>query len=211
MTLDPRHAAHQAAIERRARMEGRQPPSPPAPGSIEALKAEIRAEVIAEVDAKLHRLVVQIANLYAEHDAINIRQERDSARIDSLLVSRAQAEEKRSAREEEAAPEFFTVPIGEIIAAVAEFYEVDQVELVSLQRRHQLAHARQMFVILALKLTKMTPAAIGRLMAGRDHSTINRVHRTAQVRVDTEPAFAAELDAIAQLINSNIENSEGDA
>lgn len=210
MTLTPRREQYEESLRRRARMEGRQPPSPPSPGSREALKAEIRAEVMAEVDAKLRGLAAQVANLYAEHDAINIRQERDSARIDGLLISRAKESEKQSARREDV-PEFFTVPVNEVIAGVAEFYEIDRAELMSKQRRQHHARARQVFVALMLKLTAETPASIGRLMAGRDHSTINHAHRAALRLFETDPAFAAEFDAVAQLINSNIENSEGDA
>lgn len=210
MTLDPRHAAHQAALERRARMEGRQPPPSPSPGSLEALKAEIRAEVMAEVDAKLRGFAAQIANLYAERDAINIRQERDSARIDGLLVSKAKEDEKRAAREEEV-PEIFSVPFSEIVAGVTEFFDVDVVDLFSKQQRHKLARARRIFVVLALRLTPMTLTEIGRHMGGRDRSTIISARDNGLKLLKTDPAFAAELDSIAQLINSNIENSEGDA
>jgi chromosomal replication initiator protein len=63
-------------------------------------------------------------------------------------------------------------------------------------RKREFVVARQVSMYLAQKYTKMPASRIGKLVGGRDHSTV--IHSCSQVeqRLKTDKAFSAEVSSI---------------
>lgn len=84
---------------------------------------------------------------------------------------------------------------GDIQAVVAEFYGVPQREMVSARRAFGVAWPRQMAMALAVELTPLSPAAIGRLFGHRDRTTVihavKAVAKRSKEQASTRNAFNA--------------------
>ena len=86
--------------------------------------------------------------------------------------------------------------IDDILDSVCSHYNVTPSAVSSKSRKRDLVTARQVSMYLAQKYTRMTAGRIGKLIGGRDHSTV--IHSTTQVeqRLQTDAAFKAEMLSI---------------
>lgn len=86
--------------------------------------------------------------------------------------------------------------IDDILEAVCAHFSVTQAAVAGKSRKRELVAARQLAMYFASKYTKMPATRIGKLVAGRDHSTV--IHSVAQIekRLKTEKAFAEQVKAL---------------
>ena len=86
--------------------------------------------------------------------------------------------------------------IGEIIDKVCSHFNVTTTAVNSRSRKQDIVLARQVSMYLAQKHTKMPANRIGKLVGGRDHSTV--LHSCSQIekRLQVDKGFTAELSTI---------------
>ncbi len=86
--------------------------------------------------------------------------------------------------------------VDEIVETVCHHYNVSPTAMNSRSRKRELVVPRQVSMYLAQKLTNMPASRIGKLVGGRDHSTV--IHSCSQVeaRMKTDKSFNDELNSI---------------
>ena len=86
--------------------------------------------------------------------------------------------------------------VDDILDSVCSHYHVSTDAVNSKSRKRDLVEARQVSMYLAQKYTKMTASRIGKLVGGRDHSTV--IHSCSQVerRLQADNVFRDELRSI---------------
>ncbi len=86
--------------------------------------------------------------------------------------------------------------IDDILETVCQHYQVSTTAVNSKSRKRELVIPRQVSMYLAQKHTKMPAARIGKLVGGRDHSTV--LHSCAQVeqRMKIDKKFCDEINSI---------------
>lgn len=86
--------------------------------------------------------------------------------------------------------------IDDIVETVCRHYNVSTSQINSRSRRHELVVARQVSMYLAQKHTKMPAVRIGKLIGGRDHSTVIHSCKTIENLLQTDKSFCDELNSI---------------
>ncbi len=86
--------------------------------------------------------------------------------------------------------------IDDIMETVGNHFNVSTSAITSRSRKHELVVARQVSMYFAQKYTKMPASRIGKLVGGRDHSTV--IHSCSQVeqRIKTDQSFSDEIQSI---------------
>ncbi|MBQ6422225.1 MAG: chromosomal replication initiator protein DnaA [Prevotella sp.] len=86
--------------------------------------------------------------------------------------------------------------MDDIIETVCNHFNVSTSSVAGRSRKREFVVARQVSMYLAQKYTKMPASRIGKLVGGRDHSTV--IHSCSQVeqRLKTDKAFLAEVSSI---------------
>lgn len=86
--------------------------------------------------------------------------------------------------------------IDDIIGKVCEHFNVTTAAVNSRSRKKEIVIARQVTMYMAQKYTKMPASRIGKLVGGRDHSTV--IHSCAKIedRISVDKGFTAELASI---------------
>lgn len=86
--------------------------------------------------------------------------------------------------------------VDDILEKVCQHYGVTQQNVFSKSRKREFVQARQVCMYLAQKYTKMPSARIGKLIGGRDHSTVIHSCSAIEQRLKLDKAFHAELSSI---------------
>ena len=86
--------------------------------------------------------------------------------------------------------------IDDILDTVCNHFNVTPAAVQSKSRTHQLVVARQVSMYLAQKYTKMPAARIGKLVGGRDHSTVIHSCRQVEQRMKIDRSFFDDLTRI---------------
>jgi len=86
--------------------------------------------------------------------------------------------------------------VDDIVEKVCRHFNVDAAAVSGRSRKREYVEARQLTMYLAQKYTKMPAARIGKLVGGRDHSTV--IHSCAQVesRIRTDAGFSDVVSCI---------------
>ena len=84
-----------------------------------------------------------------------------------------------------------------ILEAVADHFQVSLESLKGRKRDHQLALARQIAIYLVREKTNCPLQDIGRLLGGRDHSTILRSYHRTATTVNTDSTLRGNVNHIA--------------
>ena len=86
--------------------------------------------------------------------------------------------------------------VDDIMDTVCRHFNVSPSAVSSRSRKRELVMARQVSMYLAQKYTKMPASRIGKLVGGRDHSTV--IHSCSQVeqRLKADKAFDMEITSI---------------
>lgn len=101
-----------------------------------------------------------------------------------------------------AAVKFPPNPILEIQKAVAEHFKFKNGvhDLLAHRRVRKMVRPRQIAIYLCRELTLKSLPEIGRKFAGRDHTTILHSVRKIEELIQTNPAWAAEVEVIRRRI-----------
>lgn len=86
--------------------------------------------------------------------------------------------------------------VDDILETVCAHFNVTQTAVSSRSRRHEYVVARQVSMYLAQKYTKMPASRIGKLVGGRDHSTVIHSCSKVEQRLKVDKAFSAEIASI---------------
>jgi len=86
--------------------------------------------------------------------------------------------------------------IDDIVTSVCNHFNVSPEEVGGKSRKRNLVVARQVSMYLAQKHTKMPAARIGKLIAGRDHSTVLHSCEKVEERMKTDAAFSDDIMTI---------------
>ena len=86
--------------------------------------------------------------------------------------------------------------IDDILEKVCSHFGVTQQNVFSKSRKREYVQARQVSMYLAQKYTKMPSARIGKLIGGRDHSTVIHSCTTIEQRLKVDKAFLEEMNSI---------------
>lgn len=86
--------------------------------------------------------------------------------------------------------------IDDIVESVCTHYNVSTSAISSRSRRRELVIARQVSMYLAQKYTKMPASRIGKLVGGRDHSTVIHSCKTVERLLKVDHAFYDEITSI---------------
>lgn len=86
--------------------------------------------------------------------------------------------------------------IDDIVETVCKHFNVSTAAINSKSRKREFVVVRQVSMYLAQKYTKMPTSRIGKLVGGRDHSTV--IHSCSQVeaRLQVDSAFSDEISSI---------------
>ncbi len=86
--------------------------------------------------------------------------------------------------------------VDDIITTVCHHFNVSTTAVSSKSRKQEFVVARQVSMYLALKYTKMPTSRIGKLIGGRDHSTV--IHSCSQIekRLKIDKSFSEEISSI---------------
>ena len=92
--------------------------------------------------------------------------------------------------------------IDEIIESVCQHYNVTPANINSRSRKKDFVMARQVAVYLAQKYTKLPASRIGRLVGGRDHSTVIYSCNQVERRMKIDQKFLSEITSIENSFRS---------
>lgn len=86
--------------------------------------------------------------------------------------------------------------IDDILDTVCHHFNVTATAVASRSRKRDYVTARQVSMYLAQKYTKMPASRIGKLVGGRDHSTVIHSCNQVEQRIKIDKAFCAEVSSI---------------
>jgi chromosomal replication initiator protein len=92
--------------------------------------------------------------------------------------------------------------VDEIIESVCQHYNVTPANINSRSRKKDFVMARQVSIYLAQKYTKMPASRIGRLVGGRDHSTVIYSCNQVEQRMKIDQKFSSEITSIENSFRS---------
>jgi chromosomal replication initiator protein len=87
-----------------------------------------------------------------------------------------------------------------ILKVIADRYDLRPGDIASKRRHRQIAHARQMALLMGRRLTAHSLVALGGMVGGRDHSTVLYGIRQAESRIKDDPQLARELSEMTQQV-----------
>lgn len=88
------------------------------------------------------------------------------------------------------------ITINRIMDAVCGHFHVSVDDVNGMGRKQEIVLARQVSMYLAQKLSNMSNSSIGRLIGGRDHSTVIHSCRKIEKRLKTDKEFRAEVSVL---------------
>lgn len=91
-------------------------------------------------------------------------------------------------------------PAGEILATVARYYNLPKTKLVSSSRQKSIVLARAVAIFLIRELTPLSYDQIGKLLGGRDHSTILHNYRRIERAQSTDRVLNHALTELRRSI-----------
>ena len=185
-------------------------------GMNERLITRFSCGLIAELEKPNVQLCVDILESKIRHDGLNIPEDvvkyiastaNGSVRdlqgvVNSLMaysvvyncnidMSLAQRVIKRSVKVDDT-----PLTVDEIIESVCQHYNVTPANISSRSRKKDYVMARQVSIYLAQKYTKMPASRIGRLVGGRDHSTVIYSCNQVERRIKIDQKFQSEITSI---------------
>ena len=92
--------------------------------------------------------------------------------------------------------------VDEIIESVCQHYNVTPANINSRSRKKDFVMARQVAVYLAQKYTKLPASRLGRLVGGRDHSTVIYSCNQVERRMKIDQKFLSEITSIENSFRS---------
>jgi len=94
-------------------------------------------------------------------------------------------------------------PLQKILSLVARYYRLPQAQLKSGSRRKSIVFARSMVIYLGREVAAATYDQLGRLLGGRDHTTIIHNYRKIDRDRSRDPVIQEAIDELKQTIMSS--------
>jgi chromosomal replication initiator protein len=140
----------------------------------------------------------KVCHFIARHVQKNVRElEGALVKISAIhsLTGQAITEEFAAQVLKDVLPTYRPLDIEQIQREVARYYKVSVEEIRQDRRHKQLAHARQVAMYLARRLTKSSFPEIGQKF-GKDHSTVISAVRKVEKQRESEPKVRKELEEL---------------
>ena len=182
-------------------------------GMNERLVTRFCCGLIAELEQPDVQLCIDILNAKIKHDGLDIPQDvvlyiaenangsvRDLEGVVNSLMAYSIVYNKRidinfaeSILKRSVKMDNRPITVDEIVDKVCEFYNVPVEEVGGKSRKRNFVVARQVSMYLAQKHTNMPAARIGKLIAGRDHSTVLHSCEKVEERMKIDNHFSEEI------------------
>ncbi|MFG1247634.1 helix-turn-helix domain-containing protein [Xanthobacter flavus] len=94
------------------------------------------------------------------------------------------------------------VTVEDVLRAVCQRYDVRRIDLLSHRRTARVLLPRQLAMYLARDLTLSSLPKIGRLMGGRDHTTVLHACQQIEARIKLNPELARDVAALSCTISA---------
>jgi chromosomal replication initiator protein len=91
----------------------------------------------------------------------------------------------------------------QIISAVAQYYGLSKEEMVGRSRRRAVSTPRQLCMYLIREETTTSLPQIGKLLGGRDHSTVSHGYEKISTQIETDDQLRRDWLAIKQALSEN--------
>lgn len=88
-----------------------------------------------------------------------------------------------------------------LIQTVADFYQTTEKDMLGKNRRKEVAHARQVAMYAMRELLHSSYPFIGRVIGGRDHTTVMHAYQKIHKEIQTSEDFREEFSLIRQKIS----------
>ena len=95
------------------------------------------------------------------------------------------------------------ITVDKVFAAIKRHYNVSREEIMSQNRKKEIAAARHVFVYVLRKLTDMSFHNIAGVINKKDHSTCINSYQTIEKILADNPAFQTEISALIKEISGN--------
>ncbi|MDB5584288.1 MAG: dnaA [Bradyrhizobium sp.] len=99
------------------------------------------------------------------------------------------------------------VSIEAIQIAVAEWFKIGLIEMVSDRRGWRVSHPRQLAIFLARDLTAYSYPNIGRFFGRRDHTTVMHAVEQVEKRIAADPDFGDMVQKLKSVLVSTGNNA----
>jgi len=185
-------------------------------GMNERLLTRFKCGLTAELERPDEQLCVDILNSLIQRDGLRIPMNvvnfiaesvRDSVRdlhgvVNSLLaysvVYNSPIDMKLAESVLKRAVQIDNSPltVDDIIEKVCGYFNVSQDGIATKSRKRELVTARQVSMYLAQKYTKLPAQRIGKLVGGRDHSTVIHSCNQVEQRMQSDANFKKDIDSI---------------
>ncbi|MFB6273440.1 MAG: chromosomal replication initiator protein DnaA [Salinibacter sp.] len=97
---------------------------------------------------------------------------------------------------------------GTIIEQVADYFRLEEEDLLSRSRKQSVAQARQIAMYLCRELTEESYAHIGSRFGGRDHSTVIHAYRKIEEALDSDSSLQEDVESLtSKLTNRSLSSS----
>ena len=154
-------------------------------GMNDRLLTRFSCGLIAELERPDKQLCIDILNAKIAHDGFDIPEDVVEYVAENASVL------KRSVKVDN-----HPLTIDEIVETVCRHYQVSPEEVSGKSRKRNLVVARQVSMFLAQKHTKMAASRIGKLIAGRDHSTVLHSCEKVEERMKVDKSFCEDITKI---------------
>ncbi|MEK7643787.1 MAG: DnaA/Hda family protein, partial [Patescibacteria group bacterium] len=91
----------------------------------------------------------------------------------------------------------------ELVAVVAQFYDVKLEDIIGKSREKRVAMPRQIIMFLLREELKLSYPAIGEELGGRDHTTAMHAHTKIQLEAESSLKLKQDMDLIKQRMYAN--------
>ena len=95
------------------------------------------------------------------------------------------------------------VTVDKIFASVYKKYDIKREDIVGESRTKDIASARHITIYLIRRITDMSLPSIGKIIGGRDHSTVKSSIEAIEKRMAQNPVFRAEMDDMVKEIKGS--------
>jgi len=160
---------------------------------VQANKFEIADELVhliaTTIQSNIRELEGALNKVMAFHQLKNLKPSKES--IKTILSSFEAQSMKRS------------LTPKELTNMIAEFYDVEIVDITGKSREKRLATPRQIIMYLLREELKMSYPAIGNELGGRDHTTAMHAHTKIGTEIENDAKLKQEIKAIKERLYVN--------
>lgn len=98
---------------------------------------------------------------------------------------------------------------ADILQLVARKTEIPPEEIISATLTRTVVAARQVAMLLTSEVAGMSSAEVGKVLGGRDHTTVLSGIKKVKAKAATDPSFALQLDRMRELARTSLREETG--